>query len=49
MVPVKGTSDHSYPFYGYMEGELEKHIRATGFHGSVDEFCREISEGRLRV
>ena len=49
MVPVKGTSDHSYPFYGYMEGELEKHIRATGFHGSVDEFCREVSEGRLRV
>lgn len=49
MIPVKGTSDHNYPFYGYMEDELIRHIRATGFQGSVDEFCREVSSGRLRV
>lgn len=49
MVPVQGKADHSYPFYGHMERELIKQIRAVGFQGSIDEFCREVSSGRLRV
>lgn len=49
MVPVQGAADHSYPFYGHMEGELKKQIKAVGFEGSVEEFCQEVSSGRLRV
>ena len=49
MEPVQGTADHSYPFYGHMEGELIKQIRAVGFQGSVEEFCQEVSCGKLRV
>ena len=49
MIPVKGTADHDYPFYGYMEEELKKQIHATGFQGSVEMFCQEVSSGRLRV
>ena len=49
MVPVKGAADHDYPFYGHMEGELKKQIKAVGFHGSVEEFCQAVSSGRLRV
>lgn len=49
MVPVQGKADHSYLFYGHMERELIKQIRAVGFQGSIDEFCREVSSGRLRV
>ena len=49
MVPVKGTADHDYPFYGHMESELIKQIRNVGFKGSVDEFCEEVASGRLRV
>lgn len=49
MTPVRGTADHDYPFYGHMEGELKKQIRAVGFTGTVEEFCQEVSSGRLRV
>lgn len=49
MIPVKGTADHTYPFYGHMEQELIKQIRRVGFKGSVDEFCEEVASGRLRV
>lgn len=49
MVPVKGSADHDYPFYGHMESELIKQIRNVGFKGSVDEFCEEVASGRLRV
>lgn len=49
MVPVKGVADHDYPFYGHMEGELKKQIKAVGFNGSVEEFCQAVSSGRLRV
>ncbi|MFQ7187308.1 MAG: phosphorylcholine transferase LicD [Lachnospira eligens] len=49
MIPVKGTADHMYPFYGHMEQELIKQIRNVGFKGSVDEFCEEVASGRLRV
>jgi len=49
MIPVQGTADHSYPFYGHMEGELIKQIRAVGFQESIEEFCQEVSSGRLRV
>lgn len=49
MIPVKGTADHTYSFYGHMEQELIKQIRRVGFKGSVDEFCEEVASGRLRV
>ena len=49
MIPVKGTADHTYPYYGHMEQELIKQIRRVGFKGSVDEFCEEVASGRLRV
>lgn len=49
MQMVKNTAEHSYPFYGHMEKELEKQIRAVGFEGTVDEFCRLVSSGELQV
>ena len=49
MVPVQGAADHDYPFYGHMENELKKQIKAVGFDGSVEEFCQAVSSGRLRV
>lgn len=49
MVPIQGAADHDYPFYGHMEGELKDQIKAVGFQGSVEEFCQEVSSGRLRV
>ena len=48
-VPIQGVGDHEYPFYGHMEDELEKQIRAVGFKGSVEEFCRAVSSGKLKV
>lgn len=49
MVPIQGTAGHSYPFYKDKENELKKQIHAVGFTGSVEDFCREVSSGRLRV
>lgn len=49
MTPVKGSAEHDYPFYGHMEHELIRQIRNVGFKGTVDEFCEEVSSGRLRV
>lgn len=49
MTPVKDDRGHNYPFYGCMEDELVKQIRATGFTGTVDEFCRKVSCGELQV
>ncbi len=49
MVPVRDAADHKYPFYGHMEGELMKQIRAVGFSGSAEEFCQLVSSGKLRV
>lgn len=49
MLPKKGKAGHDYPFYGHMEQELIKQIRNVGFKGTVDEFCEEVSSGRLRV
>lgn len=49
MTPVQGAADHDYPFYGHMEEELKKQIKAVGFDGSVEEFCQEVSSGRLWV
>ena len=46
---VRGGADHDYPFYGHMEEELKKQIRAVGFTGDVDEFCEKVSSGELRV
>ncbi len=45
MKPVRGTSGHGYPFYGSMEAELERQIKAMGFQGTVDEFCRQMAAG----
>ena len=49
MTPVQGAADHDYPFYGHMEEELKKQIKAVGFDGSVEEFCQEVLSGRLWV
>lgn len=49
MTPIQGGADHNYPFYGHMEGELMKQIRAVGFTGSAEEFCQQVSSGKLRV
>lgn len=49
MVPDQGNRGHGYPFYGAMEAELEKQIRAVGFEGTVEEFCQKVSSGNLRV
>ncbi len=49
MIPVQGGADHDYPFYGHMEEELKKQIKKIGFDGTIDEFCREVSSGKLRV
>lgn len=40
---------HTYPFYRYMEEELVNRIRRLGFSGTVEEFCREVSGGKLHV
>lgn len=49
MTPRQVSGGHDYPFYGEMEDELEKQIRAVGFYGSVDEFCEKVSSGELSV
>lgn len=49
MTPVIGSAEHNYPFYGHMEATLLSNIRNVGFKGSIDEFCEEVSSGRLRV
>lgn len=49
MIPVQGVADHEYPFYGDMEEELKKQIKKIGFDGTIDEFCHEVSCGKLRV
>lgn len=49
MVPVQGKTGHNYPFYGHMEEELLKQIRAVGFNGDVESFCEKVSCGELRV
>lgn len=49
MTPVRDSASHNYPFYGHMEGELMKQIRAVGFTGSAEEFCQQVSSGKLRV
>ena len=49
MTPVRREGSHDYPFYGHMEEELVKQIRAVGFSGSVEEFCQKVSAGELRV
>lgn len=46
---VRNTTSHEYPFYGGMEKELEKQIRAVGFTGTIDEFCEKVSRGELQV
>lgn len=46
---VRNMSEHSYPFYGHMEKELEKQVRAIGFKGTIDEFCHMVSSGELKV
>lgn len=49
MTPQMGTAEHDYPFYGGMEEELVRQIRAVGFFGDVDEFCEKVSRGELHV
>lgn len=46
---VREDRGHNYPFYGCMEQELVKQIRAVGFTGTVEEFCQKVSSGELRV
>ena len=49
MVHRRYTADHDYPFYGHMEAELIKQIKAVGFTGDIDDFCQKVSTGELRV
>lgn len=49
MVYKRYAADHDYPFYGHMEGELIKQIKAVGFTGNVDDFCHKVSIGELHV
>ena len=49
MTPVQGTADHAYPFYKDMQRELGIRIKKSGFNGSVEEFCREVSEGKIQI
>lgn len=49
MIPDKEYRGHDYPFYGCMEETLFKQIRAVGFMGTVEEFCQQVSSGKLRV
>lgn len=49
MTPRNETASHDYPFYGGMEEELERQIRAVGFSGDVDDFCEKVSKGELYV
>lgn len=46
---VKFSSDHNYPFYKNMQKELLKQIRAVGFRGSVEMFCKAVSSGKIKV
>lgn len=46
---IKFSGDHNYPFYKHMQKELLKQIRAVGFRGSVEMFCEEVANRRLRV
>jgi len=48
MTLKKGGGAHDYPFYGDMEEELAKQVKAVGFPGSVDEFCMAMSKGEFR-
>lgn len=43
------AAEHEYPFYGHMEDELIRQIRAVGFEGTVEEFCAKVSKGELLV
>lgn len=45
----KNTGSHEYPFYKDMEQELKTQIKNVKFNGSVDEFCRKVCRGELRV
>ena len=44
MTPSRQGAEHDYPFYGHMETELKKQIRAFGFDGTIDEFCAEMAD-----
>lgn len=45
----QNAGGHDYPFYGHMEAELEKQVRAVGFTGDIDDFCEKVSKGELYV
>lgn len=40
---------HNYPFYGPMEDDLLKQIRAIGFEGTMEEFCQNVLSGELHI
>lgn len=49
MKPSRMGGSHNYPFYGHMEEELVRQIRAARFSGTVEEFCRQVSSGEFRI
>lgn len=49
MVLVIGAAPHDYPFYGNCEEQMRKWIKAKGFDGNIDEFCRAVLKGEIRV
>lgn len=41
-IPVKFTQAHGYPFYAKGEQELKETLAQQGFHGSINDFIRNI-------
>ena len=42
MIPVKGTADHTYPFYGHMEQELIKQIEELVLKAVLMNFVKKL-------
>lgn len=49
MTPHPYSAAHNYPFYGNMEDALKEQIAATGFTGTVEEFCDKMANGELHI
>ncbi len=47
--PDQSYRSHQYPFYRSKEKNLINNIRATGFRGTVEEFCQKVCSGELRI
>lgn len=43
MTPIRGSSDHTYPFYAKQEQELLAIFKQQGITQSITEFCRNFA------